>query len=250
MLKALYKKVMTIDNQMRINHFLRTTVLGDVGYLRLQKRMNAGALSSAITDTGTLFFHIPKAAGTSVVRALYGNNGVGHFPATVLKKADPKYFDKAFRFTVTREPYDRLVSAFEFARQGGTEDVPFFAGHDMGDFPQDFDTFVLEWLTKADFTQCDYVFRPQSWFVCDNKGELLVNKLYRMEDMAALAKDLSAHTGREITIPVTNKINRGQGVEAYYTNPAVLETVNRLYANDFRVLGYPQKATIIPKGAT
>ena len=247
MLKALYKKVMSIDNQMRINHFLRTKVLGDVGYLRLQKRMNAGALSTAITDTGTLFFHIPKAAGTSVVRALYGNNGVGHFPASALKEADSAYFNKAFRFTVTREPYDRLVSAFEFARQGGTEDVSFFAGHDMGGFPQDFDTFVLEWLTKADFNKCDYVFRPQSWFVCDQQGELLVNKLYQMGDMATLAEDLSAHTGREIRIPVTNKINRDKGIDAYYTNPAVLETVNRLYANDFEALGYPQRTAIKPR---
>jgi len=238
MLKALYKRVMTVENQMKVNHFLRNRLLGDVGYLRLQKRMNAGALSSAITDTGTLFFHIPKAAGTSIVRALYGNNGVGHFPARILKQADPAYFDSAFKFTVSRNPYDRLVSAFEFAKRGGTDDVPFFAGHDMSDFPEDFDDFVLHWLAKVDFNECDYVFRPQAWFITDEHGQLLIDQVYQFEDMAKVEADLSHHTGRDIVIPKTNQVARNKDVSEYFANPQVLAIVNQRYADDFRLLDY------------
>ncbi|MEQ3638116.1 MAG: sulfotransferase family 2 domain-containing protein [Alteromonas sp.] len=242
MLKAVYKKVVTIENQMRINNFLRVTILGDVGYLRLQKMMNAGALSSKVTDTGTLFFHIPKSAGTSIVRALYGNSGVGHFPAHVLKKADEQYFFQAYKFTVVRDPYDRLISAYEFAKRGGTDDVPFFAGYDMGEFPQNFDMFVVEWLARIDFDTCDYVFRPQNWFVCDQNQQLLIDKVYKFENMDQVEVELSNHTGRTIKIPMTNKVARNKAISDYYSNPTVLNLVNEIYKQDFEIFGYEMKS--------
>jgi len=70
-----------------------------------------------------IFVHIPKCAGSSIKRVLRGHNNMSfkydnwhhsiRFLVDSLKK-DGKDPDHYFKFCISRNPYDRLVSAFSY----------------------------------------------------------------------------------------------------------------------------------------
>ena len=71
---------------------------------------------------GVIFVHIPKSAGVAINTALY-NRPLGHFFATDIQKVIPNAFDSLLTFGVVRNPLDRLVSAYRFAKSGGTSQM-------------------------------------------------------------------------------------------------------------------------------
>ncbi len=69
---------------------------------------------------GCIFIHIPKCAGVSVCQSLFGNLGPGHLTLRQHQEVlDSRTFDSMFKFSFVRNPWDRLVSAFYFLKQGG-----------------------------------------------------------------------------------------------------------------------------------
>ena len=60
-----------------------------------------------------IFFHVPKAAGTSLRRALYDSKSF-HIPAIRYRIADAERFSNYFKFCIVRNPWDRLLSAFRY----------------------------------------------------------------------------------------------------------------------------------------
>ncbi len=73
--------------------------------------------------TNSIFVHIPKCGGMSVLRNLYGTQKQhGHTPAAAYRSADPAFYKSAFVFTFVRDPIARFVSAYTFLKQGGVND--------------------------------------------------------------------------------------------------------------------------------
>ena len=123
----------------------------------------------------SIFIHIPKAAGTSISRAIYGQN-VGHRKAGDYIKISKREFEKYYSFSFTRNPWDRLVSAYNFTRQGGTKLVkPLPNPAYKTSVFKDFKTFVTEWLPYTDLEREDVVFERQYKYIYDFDGNLQVN---------------------------------------------------------------------------
>jgi len=66
-----------------------------------------------------IFVHIPKTAGIGIIQSLYDKKPTGHFPLIHYKKYCKEKFDNFFKFAIVRNPWDRLVSAFFYLKQGG-----------------------------------------------------------------------------------------------------------------------------------
>ena len=65
-----------------------------------------------------IFFHIPKTAGISLVKALFGDLDWGHRDVKYYRNVfNKKKFDSYFKFTFVRNPYDRLFSAYSFLKK-------------------------------------------------------------------------------------------------------------------------------------
>lgn len=66
-----------------------------------------------------IFIHVPKTAGVSVAKSLLGKPTV-HWSALncrlIFGKED---FNNYFKFSFVRNPFTRLISAYEFLRNGG-----------------------------------------------------------------------------------------------------------------------------------
>lgn len=184
-----------------------------------------------------IFIHIPKAAGTSIANAIYGKRN-GHLTASFVKENLGSLFDSKYSFSVSRNPYDRLVSAYTFARQGGTKQgaignpqyyqKPIF---------KTFESFIKNWLVQQDLTQVDFVFQPQHLFVFKNNVSL-VDNIYYLEDLAPLEQKLSSILKTEITIGNKNQNRLDQNSYDEYYTPELKKITYQLYQKDFKLFGY------------
>ena len=63
-----------------------------------------------------IFIHIPKNAGTSIIEAMGVENIFMDKTIEEYKEHYDEYWDKYKKFTVVRDPIDRFISAYKFAR--------------------------------------------------------------------------------------------------------------------------------------
>lgn len=181
-----------------------------------------------------IFIHIPKAAGTSISGLLYGKRN-GHLKAAYVKDQLGVLYSEKFSFSVSRNPYDRLVSAYNFARQGETKhgaiaNPEFYKKSEFDSF----ESFIKNWLVRQDLNSLDPVFQPQHLFVFQNNN-CLVNEIYQLDNMEKLEYKLSEILHKEIHFKKKNQ-STYQDKIAY--NQELKDIVYKLYQKDFELLGY------------
>lgn len=185
-------------------------------------------------DAGVIFVHVPKAAGVSVSRALYGRP-LGHFLAKDIRRVYPDGFLKLLTFGVVRHPLDRAYSAYRFARAGGTSEMG------MGNPAQyrteafsTFERFVTEWLPKQDIERSDGVFRPQHLYLCDG-GDVIVDKVFKLEDIDRGFDELSQLLGRKV---VLGHHNKSEQPSPEPPSEKALAVIAELYKKDLEIFSY------------
>jgi hypothetical protein len=124
-------------------------------------------------DKKILFIHIPKCAGTSFSKALYGNQ-ILHTTAKQFKKYFPGSFEKLFKFTIIRSPIERTISAYNFIKSSGSKDVSidYKIIYESKAF-DNFENFVKIFLSKKENLYIDNIFRPQCDFIFENNKLIL-----------------------------------------------------------------------------
>ncbi len=189
-------------------------------------------------ETKSIFIHIPKAAGTSIARAIYGMN-VGHRRASDYIRVSRKEFFSYYRFSFVRNPWDRAISAYNFAKQGGTDLVqPLPNPVYKTEVFSSFDRFVREWLPYADLSKEDVVFAPQYEYIYDTKGNLLVDYIGKIEELEQGLDVLRQALKRPIDIKNLNRSNRE---DAHYRDSYTQETaaiVAEIYKKDIELFNY------------
>ena len=141
-----------------------------------------------IRERGILFIHVPKNAGTSICQSLYGMQTM-HHSAVYYAKVAPDVLDLP-SFAVVRDPAERFLSAFRYARAGGTADrkvaPPFRRKYSRF---QGVDDAIVHLEQARNIYDLDYLFRPQAWFLQDATGKPAIDHLVpysRIDSIAAL----------------------------------------------------------------
>ena len=146
---------------------------------------NQGPFLRSMEKTESIFIHIPKAGGKSILKGIYGldmHDGFGHasvrFYQSILGRSR---YEKYFKFAFVRNPWDRAYSGYNFARQGG---FGFWQDSKLEDELRDlsFESFVKIWLPKQNLDDWT-LFRPQYEHVRDSDGSLAVDRICYFEDM-------------------------------------------------------------------
>lgn len=182
-----------------------------------------------------IFIHVPKAAGVSVNKAIFGRP-LGHFYASDIKSNCPKIYNAAYKFSVVRHPVDRLISAFNFSKTGGTsvmrmKNAKYYINNP--DF-RSFESFVYNWLVKQDLKSIDHVFRPQYLYLFDEEDNLLVNEFYKLEEIESHYNEISENIGRPFSL---GKHNLSQK-EPLEITAELRNFIFQTYRKDFELLGY------------
>ena len=199
-------------------------------------------LKQSVEDRRCIFIHIPKCAGNAVQQSLFGQIVFGHQTIRQYQLALPaSVYRNAWKFTVTRDPWERLASAWQFLKNGG------FHAHDAQYFTDNisqystFDHFVNDWLVYQDLRNCGCVhFKPQVHFIQDLSGVLAMDQMIKLSN---LGRDYSSlrerFMGEELTVE-----NKAEGSsEGYSEMLASAETrlnIAKVYAEDIAALDYKE----------
>jgi hypothetical protein len=194
-----------------------------------------------------IFVHIPKCAGISVSRGLFGglagtHNSIKTFQLVYSEEDLNRYL----KFTFVRNPWDRFHSAYEFLRRGGlTVQDKAWANANMSRFA-DFKQFVREWVTPANVSSWQH-FKPQYRFITDPAGNMPIDYLGYYENLEADFNNIASILGVNATLPHHNSVAARREVpyQEHY-DAETREIVASVYKRDIELLGYDFENNIDP----
>ena len=206
---------------------------------QMKKVFIEGTLLNAFFKSKSIFIHIPKTAGVSLVKAIYGDVTLeGHrsfyFNSIALNTKNDKYFS----FTFVRNPFDRLYSAFTFLQDGGinNHDRLAFQSH-LSEF-NDFEDFVLNGLNTKLIYQITHLI-PQHEYLCDRSGSILVDFVCRFENLDNDILLLSKKLKKDIILSHHNYKKKRDYKEVY--TKKMIDKVYQIYQKDINIFQYSFK---------
>lgn len=198
----------------------------------------------------TVFVHIPKCGGQSVEEAFCADLGLDwnlhrhllllmhrpqgwpsiHPRLAHLRAAEYRDLDymphalwqRFYKFSVVRNPYRRVESAWRYLRHGL-------------DFPEFVKQVTMGELTLQGFLD------PAMDYLTDQQGVILVDDIWKLEELATAWPKL-AHRAGIADQPLGHR-NASRGKRPQWTQKAVNQ-VRRFYAEDFSRLSYDPVATM------
>ncbi len=189
-----------------------------------------------------IFIHIPKTAGRSISKSLFGNYSGGNEKITFyLKKFGRKTVNRYYKFAFVRNPWDRLYSAYNYLTKGGSDENDRLFYKESLSHLENFEDFVIKWLDESKLETTSYYFIPQYRYLSEESKpeKLLVDFIGRFEnidkDFAALCRLLKFP---RLKLPQINVTNTEKNAYLKVYTPAMIDKVTDLYKKDILLFNY------------
>lgn len=188
-----------------------------------------------------IFVHVPKCAGNTIFQWTFGKIAYfGHSPILHIKKILGDIFEKVFIFSIVRNPYDRLLSAYTYLKQPHENESwisiwgQSWSIKCVSQYPT-FKDFVMNFNESM---KCELHFRPQFQFLYLPPNDLHVNLLMKFEELPNYFAALKEMLRIDKPIP-KEKVNATQHLDwrEVYTDE-MLKIVNKYYETDFQIFRY------------
>ena len=123
-----------------------------------------------------IFIHIPKNGGSTISNDIYGRF-LGHILYSEIQRYSEQTVNDLRAFAVLRDPVDRFISAYNYARYGSNDEesaIRFDHFLRVRRF-QNLNTFCEHFLLTKNFKNFDQIFWPQIEFLrpCKDKASLI-----------------------------------------------------------------------------
>ncbi len=136
-------------------------------------------------------------------------------------------YDRAFSFAIVRNPFDQMVSRYEYIRLKATHHAH-EAANRLG---------FKEFLKYQKRRNLNY-FRPQLSYVSEGGGSVIVSKLYRFEDFDNVLPDVCQRLGLPApeSVPHKNPSKR-ESLVKYYDDETI-DMIRKSFRADLETFGY------------
>jgi len=180
--------------------------------------------------TNFVFIHIPKTAGTSIAN-LIGLYHKKHSTVKMVKQMLGLDWYRAFKFTIVRNPYDRIVSQYEHRKNNNYENI--FSDN------MSFENWVTEVykFRNPKFVTWDIGFITQKAWLKNEDGEVDIDYIVKFENLQHEMKKICQIIGINGRLEHKNATNR-KNYKAYYS----IETkkiIEDFFEEDFEFFDYP-----------
>ena len=195
-----------------------------------------------------IFIHIPKNAGTSIHNVAVGifprgrHHAPGHMKWYSYKNKFPNAWKNYFKFAIVRNPWDRMVSAYEYARM----DESFHHG-----IKKRYGVHQhYHWAKKhsfKDWVNAAYTgklrgphHQPQHLWIYDpGKKRIVVDEVVRMEQLDRGLLKVAKKLGVKYNgAPCTNPSIREADYRCYYKDKEVKRKVSEMFKIDIDLFNY------------
>lgn len=186
-----------------------------------------------MTKNKCIFVHIPKAAGTSVLQALAGHSGHiqrDHFTIHDCISASRKRYNEYFKFTIVREPIDRIRSVYQYLSNGGNKRTDLPLAKKINDEFKDFNEFVIGFLNHESIHSLKLT-KPQYTFLCDENYNVLVDFAGRYESLENDFNEVASIIGLEVRLPSANRSEP----KSITISPDAEKKIRELYRKDYEL---------------
>ena len=182
-----------------------------------------------ILSSGLIFVHINRTGGCSIERAIepIGDEPlVRHETAIVIRKRVGKSrFDQCHKFTVVRNPWDRMVSMYCHRCQNIRDRR--YRSIKFGDFLRNLDKMGHKKIFTAN--QLDWI--------SDRNGRLLVDEVGRFEELSSFWDGLCSSLSLDLQRLERINHSKHKRYDEYY-NKRTKEIVAKRFARDIKYFGY------------
>lgn len=215
-----------------------------VSRLRKKKRgLDKGY--QVIDELQAIFVHIPKCAGSSVEALLRGYASKrpisGHMRAQDFRKFFPEKFRDYYTFSICRNPAKRFQSAFYFLQEIEEAKAPAafrFSEERLKPYGNDINAFCEDFFSKKNAVFSFVHFYPQYTFLCDQKKNILIDDVFKLENLASEWDILKEKLGvNEQSLPEVNKTKTEKSKRQPLTDKSKA-LIFEHYKTDYELLGY------------
>ncbi len=183
-------------------------------------------------DPNWIFIHTPKTGGTSIQHVFGEPSVFGEHLSYIdtlrtYKVDDPENY---FRFSIVRNPWDWVVSQYEWARQHKPQRkfwIPIYEGS--------FEDFVFYDMDLVASLRYGHTL-SQFWMLCDQERKLDHMHIIRFENLQEGFAEISPQLGCNSTLPHRNKAERHH--YSRYYNQRTKEFIGRKYQHDIETFEY------------
>jgi hypothetical protein len=204
-----------------------------------------------------LFVHIPKTAGNSINR-LFGIGWENHKDLQRYRsELPPEQFDAYFKFAVVRNPWDRLLSDYNYQRRKSRPPETRLGLYSPDGRIRPFRDWVVAVLSDP------HRFAPETWggeVSCgihrwspqvdwiSLAGAIAVDRVLRLENLNEAFRGVCSALGLDPR-PVPRRNGRFHWHYSWYYDAATRELVGAYYRRDIEAFGYRFESPLEPVAA-
>lgn len=230
----------------KINH--RDNYLRLIGLRTAESQKLNSPTFKPFIEHRCIFVHIPKSAGISLGYSIFGRHTGNHTTISEYQIAfDRSEFNSFFKFTFVRNPWDRLLSAFLFLKNGGRNkgDLQWAEQH-LSDY-KSFDEFVTKWVNRDNIYKGIHFIPQHKFITTKNPAKPDVDFMGFFENINDDYEYVRNRLGVGNNLIHDNKTAGRNGEYRSYYNEKIKDIVSDVYREDISLLGYNFDNTSLEK---
>jgi hypothetical protein len=179
-----------------------------------------------------IFVHTPKAAGTSISFAIYGNDP-WHFNVKELRRINKRKYYDYFKFSFVRNPWARMFSTYNYSKKWIKKhpqtSIRFMKKYNT------FEDFIINGLS-IDLIEKHYFFWSYAKYLTFDKKKIEVDFYGRFENLIDDFNLLNSKLGTNYHLPKMNQSSK-KDYRRYYSKKTI-DKIYKLYKDDVNLFKY------------